>query len=162
MHITFIQTGGTIDKAYPRILKSYGFEIADPAVGRILERVRPNFTVKIVPLLRKDSLDLTDKDRKLIYHACLTELGEKIIITHGTDTMIQTAHVLRSIKNKTIILTGALLPETMRDSDAMFNIGVAIGAVQTLGYGVYVAMSGRIYPWDACKKSEKTCKFIHI
>ena len=161
MQITFIQTGGTIDKAYPRILKSYAFEIADPAVQRIFERVKPNFTAKIVKLLKKDSLDLTDKDRRKIYQACLSEPCERIVITHGTDTMIKTAEALQTLKNKTIVLTGAMLPETMRESDAMFNIGLAIGAVQILTHGVYIAMSGRIYPWDACKKSEKTCKFIH-
>lgn len=160
--IVFIQTGGTIDKDYPKQLKSYAFEIAEPAVARMMKKVRPGFRYQIIPLLKKDSLDMTDDDRALIYQTCLTAQAKRIIITHGTDTMIETARVLSSIQDKTIILTGALLPERFVDSDALFNVGVAIGAVQLVQDGVYIAMSGQIYPWNKCIKSPKTARFISL
>ncbi len=160
MEITFIQTGGTIDKDYPIRAGSYAFEIGSPAVGKILKIIRPNFRFKIISLLKKDSLDLSDSDRQLIYEMTKSLPTKRIVITHGTDTMIQTAKKLSTISGKTIVLTGALLPETFKKSDAMFNVGMAVGAIDYLKPGVYVAMSGRIYPWQRCKKSLKTAKFI--
>ncbi|MDO9575611.1 MAG: asparaginase domain-containing protein, partial [bacterium] len=91
MKITFIQTGGTIDKDYPKLAKGYGFEIGEPAVKRILEKVNPNFGFEIISILKKDSLDITDEDREKIYEVCVKADSDKIIITHGTDTMIETA-----------------------------------------------------------------------
>ncbi len=157
--ILFIQTGGTIDKDYPKKIKSYAFEIADPAVKRVLKIVKPGFSYEIVPLLQKDSLDITQKDREKIRKVCEKSSIEKIIITHGTDTMVQTAEVLCGLK-KTIVLTGALIPERFLDSDAPFNIGIAVGAIDFLGKGVYIAMSGKIFPWEKCRKSVKTARFI--
>lgn len=158
--ILFIQTGGTIDKDYPKRIKSYTFEIASPAVERILRRIYPCFRYKIITLMRKDSLDLTEKDRDLIYKTCAKFAISRIIITHGTDTMIKTAKKLSSIKNKVIVLTGSLLPERFINSDASFNIGMAVGAVNTLKNGIYIVMSGNIYPWYTCKKSIKTARYI--
>ncbi|MCL5676260.1 MAG: asparaginase domain-containing protein [Patescibacteria group bacterium] len=158
--ILFIQTGGTIDKDYPKKIRSYGFEIANPAVERIITRVKPTFRYRIISLLRKDSLDLTEKDRELIYKTCLKVPEEKIIITHGTDTMIKTAKQLCAIKNKSIIMTGSLLPEKFYDSEAMFNIGCAVGAINLVNKGVYIAMSGKIFLWNRCKKSPKTGRFV--
>lgn len=85
---------------------------------------------------------------------------KKIVITHGTDTMIKTAQVLDSIKNKTIVITGAMLPAIHKDSDALFNIGTAVGAIDHLGPGVFIAMSGKIFPWRECIKSSKSIKYI--
>lgn len=162
MKITFIQTGGTIDKEYPCRIKSYAFEITEPAVERMMRKIRPGFRYEIIPLLQKDSLDMTDKDRQLIYETCLRVETQHIIITHGTDTMTQTAKVLSGIQGKTIILTGSLLPERFIDSDALFNVGVAIGAIHLLQPGVYIAMTGQIYNWNKCMKSPKTARFINI
>lgn len=159
MKITFIQTGGTIDKDYPRLTKGYAFEIEEPAVKRILERVNPNFEFKIISVLKKDSLDITEKDRKKIYEACV-KASDKIVITHGTDTMIETAKKLSNIKNKVIIITGAMKPERFLDSDASFNIGTTIGAINILKNGIYIAMNGRIYSWDKCKRNLETGQFI--
>lgn len=161
MYILFIQTGGTIDKDYPQIRKSYSFEIAGPAVERILRRVNPNIRYGIVSLMKKDSLDITDGDRKKIVRYCRTARAKRIIITHGTDTMVQTARALGAIRNKIIILTGAMRPEKFTDSDAMFNVGSAVGAMSCLPAGVYIAMNARIYPWNRCRKN-KDCKFVEV
>lgn len=160
MKITFLQTGGTIDKDYPRKTKGYAFEIAEPAINRVLERVNPNFEFEVITVIRKDSQEITDDDRDEIYKACEKVKAERIIITHGTDTMIETAQRLNPIEDKTIILTGALLPERFSNSDAMFNIGTAVGAINVLEQGVYIAMNGRIYPSDKCARDMDTGLFV--
>jgi L-asparaginase len=160
MKIVFIQTGGTIDKDYPKKSGGYAFEISEPAVKKILERVDPSFDFEVVSVLRKDSLDITEKDRRRITEACRETDSDKIIVTHGTDTMIETAKALSAMKNKTIVLTGAFKPEKFTDSDASFNIGTAVGAINILGTGVYIAMNGRIHPWNNVKRNPKTGKFI--
>ena len=160
MKIVFIQTGGTIDKDYPKLTKGYAFEIGEPAVKRILEKVNPNFEFEIISVLKKDSLDITEEDREKIYQACQKTNSDKIIITHGTDTMIETAKKLSGIKDKIIILTGAMRPEKFKDSDADFNLGTAIGALNVLEKGVYIAMNGRIYSWDKVKRNLENGQFI--
>ena len=160
MRIVFIQTGGSIDKDYPRTQKGYAFEIGESAVKRIMQKVQPSFDFKIVSLLRKDSLDVTEGDREEIREACQTADADKIIITHGTDTMIETAKRLISIENKVVILTGAMRPEKFSDSDASFNVGTAVGAINVLGSGVYIAMNGRIYTWNRVERDRKTGRFI--
>ena len=162
MKITFIQTGGTLDKDYAQKAKTYNFEISEPAVERILEKVNPNFKYEILSVLKKDSLDITLGDREKIYDVCKNIKNSKIVVTHGTDTMVETAKRLSDIKNKTIILVGASKPEKFYDSDAPFNIGTAIGAINVLNKGVYIAMNGRIYDWNRCKKQEKNGQFIEI
>ena len=159
MKIVFVQTGGTIDKDYPSTEKGYAFEIGEPAVRRILQKVNPNFDFEIVPLLKKDSLDITEDDRRKIREACQKANSDKIVITHGTDTIIETAKKLGDIKNKVIILTGAMKPEKFSDSDASFNVGTAIGAINILKNGVYIAMNGRIYPLHNVKRNPKTGQF---
>lgn len=159
MYVQFIQTGGTIDKDYPQIRRSYSFEIADPAVGRILRRVVPNIRYSVVTLLKKDSLDITDKDRMKIVRFCRQSHAKRIVITHGTDTMVKTARALRVIRNKIIVLTGAMRPEKFTDSDAMFNVGTAVGAMSCLPVGVFIAMNARIYPWNRCYKNID-CQFV--
>ena len=150
MKITFIQTGGTIDKDYKETENHHGynFEIALPAVKTILEKIKPNFNFEIISIVKKDSLDLTNEDRENILNQCQNINGSKIIITHGTDTFKKTAEKLSVIKNKTIILTGAMKPEKFKDSDAEFNIGVTVGAVNILPNGIYIAMCGVVYKWE--------------
>lgn len=160
MKIMFLQTGGTIDKDYPRKTKGYAFEIDEPAVARILEKANPNFEFEVLTVLRKDSLEITEEDREKIFQACKDADGDRIIVTHGTDTMIETARKLSAIEDKTIILTGALLPERFSNSEAMFNIGAAVGALSAVQNGVYVAMNGRIYPWDRCRRDLDTGWFV--
>ncbi len=159
MKIIFIQTGGTIDKDYPRPTKGYAFEIGDAALVRILEKANPQFEFEVLPLLKKDSLDMADKDRERIYEACMKADSDRIIITHGTDTIIETAEKLSRIENKVIVLTGATRPERFSDSDAAFNVGTAVGAVNVLEPGVYIAMNGRIYAWDCVKRDPRTGRF---
>ncbi|MCL2621609.1 MAG: asparaginase, partial [Firmicutes bacterium] len=122
------------------------------AVKRIVDYVQPNFEYEFIRLLQKDSTDLTDADRELIRKTCAQLKDKKIIITHGTDTMHQTASVLKDIKDKVIVITGAARPESVKESDSSFNVGCAVGAINILPNGVYIAMSGRIYKWDECKK----------
>lgn len=162
MKITFIQTGGTIDKDYPQTSRGYAFEISEPAVKRILEKLNPVFEYNIITALQKDSLDITTKDRQLILQLCITAKNSKIIITHGTDTMMETAETLHSITDKTIIITGAMRPERFTNSDAPINIGVAIGAVASLPHGVYIAMHGQVYSWNDVTRDPETGQFIEI
>ncbi len=158
--MVFIQTGGTIDKDYPKAKDGYAFEIVEPAARRILQKVMPNFDFEIISLLKKDSLDLTEEDREKIHETCQKVESNKIVITHGTDTMIETAKKLSDIKNKVIILTGSMRPEKFSDSDAAFNLGTAIGAINILNTGVYIAMNGRIYPWNHVKRNLETGQFV--
>jgi L-asparaginase len=160
MKIVFMQAGGTIDKDYPRTQKGYAFEIGEPAVKRILEKAHPSFDFEVVSLLKKDSLDMTEKDRDKILEACQKTDADKIVITHGTDTMIETARKLSRIKNKAIVLTGAMKPEKFSDSDASFNVGAAVGAINVLSSGVYIAMNGRVLPWNKVKRDERTGRFV--
>jgi L-asparaginase len=160
MKILFIQTGGTIDKDYPKQTKGYAFEICEPAVKRILERINPVFGYEIKTLIKKDSLGIDDEDRKKIFDTCMNTGYDKIIITHGTDTIIETSKFLSKIKNKVIILTGAMKPERFKDSDAEFNLGTAIGAIGVVSEGVYIAMNGIVLPADKTKRDTKTGKFL--
>ena len=162
MKILFIQTGGTIDKDYPKHLKGYAFEIGEPAVKRILDKVKPDFEYEIISLIKKDSLDLTDEDREKLFITCQKTDLKNIIITHGSDTMIETAKYLSGIRNKNIILTGAMKPEKFSDSDAEFNIGAAIGAMNSIINGVYVVMNGNVFKFDEVKRDEKTGKFKRL
>ena len=159
MKITFIQTGGTIDKDYPRVSKGYAFEIHEPAAKSILKKLNPSFSYEIIPAIKKDSTDINEKDRKKILEICRQISSHKIIITHGTDTMIETARVLNQIRDKVIILTGAMLPEKFSDSDAAVNLGVAIGACNVIDQGIYIAMHGLVLEWNNCSRDKKTGQF---
>jgi L-asparaginase len=162
MKILFIQTGGTIDKDYPKQTKGYAFEITEPAVKQILEKINPSFEYEVISLLRKDSMDLTVKDKKKIFETCVEADTDKIIITHGTDTMIETAKFLSEVEKKTIILTGAFKPEKFTNSDADFNVGAAVGAVNVLEKGVYIVMNGRVFKYCEVKRDKMTGKFISV
>ena len=151
MKITFIQAGGTIDKAYPSTENTHGynFEIGDPAFISILQKINLFFEFDNMSVVKKDSLDFTDADRQMVFDAVNDCKNENIIITHGTDTIYKTAEKLSSIKDKKIILTGAMLPAEFSKSDAMFNLGMAIGAIQIIQFsGIYIALYGVVVPWN--------------
>jgi len=152
MEIAFIQCGGTIDKDYPKTRGGYGFEITNPACEKILERLNPTFTYQVIPLFQKDSLDLTEHDRDKLAEVCNTINENYIIVTHGTDTMIETAKHLSVIKTKTIILTGSMKPERFKDADADVNLGVAVGAISFVPKGIYIAMNGKVIPWEKAER----------
>jgi L-asparaginase len=141
-HLCIVTTGGTIDKIYFDDKSDY--QIGDPQIGRILDDLGVAFRYTEIPLLRKDSLHITDADRELLRSTIIAQDSAHVLVTHGTDTMVETARVLAGIAGKTIVLTGALNPARFRGSDAEFNIGTAVGAVQSLPPGVYIAMNGRI------------------
>jgi L-asparaginase len=143
-HLTIVTTGGTIDKIY--FDDKSAFQIGAPQIGEILGAIGVGFTFDVIPVLRKDSLHLTDEDRELVRRTIEAQPSRHVLVTHGTDTMVETARVLRSIPGKVIVLTGALNPARFQGTDAVFNIGCAVGAVQVLGEGVHIAMNGRI--WD--------------
>ena len=160
MKILFIQTGGTIDKDYPKSTKGWAFEISEPAVERILQKLNPSFNYRIKSVLKKDSLEITEKDRAILYNECKAANEEKIIITHGTDTITETAKFLSKIIDKTIILTGAMRPERFTNSDADLNIGISIGGVQSLKNGIYIAMHGLIIPYNEVSRNMKTGQYF--
>ena len=146
-HLLIVTTGGTIDKVY--FDDKSDFQVGDPQIGRILEELGVAFRFEVVPVLRKDSLHLDDADRELVRETIAGQDARHVLVTHGTDSMVETARVLATIPGKVIVLTGALNPARFRGSDAEFNIGTAVGAVQSLPPGVYIAMNGRI--WDPAK-----------
>ena len=145
--LLIVTTGGTIDKIYFDDKSDY--QIGDPQIGMILRELGVTFRFTVIPILRKDSLHITDDDRELIRAAIAAQEARHVLVTHGTDSMVETARVLAMVAGKTIVLTGALNPARFRGSDAEFNIGTAVGAVQSLPPGVYIAMNGRI--WDPAK-----------
>lgn len=157
-----IQTGGTIDKDYPKTNKGYAFEIDEPAVSRVLANAFPGFEFEVVSLLKKDSLEITDEDRLYLKNFIKDSQASKILITHGSDTMPDTARFLNNIAQKTIVLTGAYRPERFSNSDAAFNIGVAIGALNTLEEGTFIAMNGLVFSADRVVKNANTGMFENL
>lgn len=156
MQIHFITTGGTIDKVYFDAKSDY--EIGPPQVEEALKEAGVAFEFTVESVLAKDSLELTAGDRDLIRARVAANQAAHIVVTHGTDTMVETAAVLRSVPGKTIVLTGAMQPARFRHTDAIFNIGMAVGAVAALPPGVYIAMNGRIFdPARVRKNRDKHC-----
>ena len=152
--ILILTTGGTIDKIYFDA-KSV-FRVGEPQIAKILSTANVTVRYEVDTLLRKDSMDLTAEDRALIVRRALEARHRHILITHGTDTMIKTARALRDISGKTIVLVGSLTPAQFKATDAEFNIGFAMAAVQTLPHGVYLAMNGCIFdPLRVRKNSER-------
>ncbi|GAA5317594.1 MAG: asparaginase domain-containing protein [Candidatus Pelagadaptatus aseana] len=143
MKIKVITTGGTIDKTYFDQKSTY--QVGEPQVDGVLQRANVVVDYSVCPLMQKDSLEMTALDREAIRDTVSTSQEDKIIITHGTDTMIQTAESLESVVNKTVVLTGSMFPAQYRDSDAVFNLGGALMAVQVLPPGIYIAMNGRLF-----------------
>ena len=146
-HLTIVATGGTIDKIY--FDDKSTFQIGAPQIGEILSALGVAFSFDMIALMRKDSLHMNDADRDLIRRTILAQPHRHVLVTHGTDTMVNTARVLADIPGKTIVLTGALNPARFQGSDAVFNIGCAVGAIQALPDGVYIAMNGRV--WDPAR-----------
>ena len=145
--LLIVTTGGTIDKVY--FDDKSDFQVGEPQIGRILEELGVAFRFRVIPIIRKDSLHIDDADRELLRATIAAQPARHVLITHGTDTMVETAQALASLGDRTIVLTGALNPARFRGSDAEFNIGTAVGAVQSLPPGCYIAMNGRI--WDPLK-----------
>lgn len=158
--LCIVTTGGTIDKIY--FDDKSDFQVGEPQIGRILEELGVAFRFEVIPLLRKDSLHITDADRELVRAAIAAQPARHVLVTHGTDSMVQTARVLSSLTDKTIVLTGALNPARFRGSDAEFNIGTAVGAVQCLPPGVYIAMNGRIWNPERVRKNVEANRFEPI
>jgi len=161
MAIRIFITGGTFDKEYNELNGQLYFK--DTQMPDLLEMGRSRVDVEIRTLMMIDSLEMTEEDREMIVYQCSNSDEDKIIITHGTDTMATTAQVLaQKVKNKTIVLTGAMIPIKFGSSDGLFNLGSALAFVQTLPYGVYVAMNGRYFNWDNVRKNKKTGFFEEV
>ena len=154
MKIKLLITGGTIDKVYNELTGE--LEFSDSHLEKMLKRSRSTLDISSEILFLKDSLDMTDEDRELILSKCLSSTEDKIVITHGTDTMVETAKLLGDqAKGKTIVLFGSMIPYSINNSDALFNLGVALSAVQNKKQGVYIAMNGQIFDFDKVKKNKK-------
>lgn len=161
MAIRIFITGGTFDKEYNELNGELYFK--DTHMMDLLEMGRCRLQVEIRTLMMIDSLEMTDEDRDLIVHQCTQAEEDQIIITHGTDTMSETAKILaKKVKGKTIVLTGAMIPIKFGSSDGLFNLGGALAFVQTLPAGVYVAMNGRYFNWDNVRKNKQTGVFEEI
>lgn len=151
MKIKFLAVGGTIDKVYFDALSKY--EVGESNIHDILKNARVNFEYEVASLLKKDSLEMTAADRKLVLKAVQQEPWKHIVITHGTDTMVETAKELEKATGKVIVLTGAMEPAKFKTSDAVFNLGLAVAAVQTLQPGAYISISGRVFSAGNVKKN---------
>ncbi len=158
--IDIFTTGGTIDKVYFDALSEY--QIGPTTLPDILRENGVFAAHRITQLLRKDSLDLTNDDRALIRAAVEASDAARILVTHGTDTMVQTAARLSDVAGKTIVLTGAMQPASLRNSDAAFNVGFALAAVQTLPPGVYIAMNGQIFDPAKTEKDRSGQQFVTV
>ena len=156
--IRIFVTGGTFDKTYNELTGELYFK--DSHLPEMLKLGRCNLEVEVRTLMMIDSLHMTDDDRQIILQQCRTAPESRIVITHGTDTMVETAGVLaQGIGNKTIVLTGAMIPYKFGSSDGLFNLGSALAFAQTLPAGVYVAMNGRYFSWERVRKNRKTGMF---
>lgn len=161
MAIRIFITGGTFDKEYNEITGQLFFK--DTHMHELLEKGRSKVPVEIRTLMMVDSLEMTDHDRELIAHQCNQCEESRIVITHGTDTMGETAKLLaQKVKDKTVILTGAMIPIKFGSSDGLFNLGSALAFAQSLPAGVYVAMNGRYFHWDNVRKNKQTGIFEEI
>jgi L-asparaginase len=157
MQIKIFTVGGTIDKIY--FDKKSKYQVGEPAVDQVLKEANINFAYQIEPILRKDSLDMTDDDRQLIFDKIEADDHKYIIVTHGTDTIIQTARKMMSIQNKVIVLTGSIEPARSKSSDAPFNIGSAVAAVQLLPAGAYIVINGRVFDPSRVQKNLELNRF---
>jgi L-asparaginase len=154
-------TGGTFDKNYNELTGELFFQ--DSHLPEMLKLGRCNLDLEIRTLMMIDSLQMTESDRQIILQQCRNAPEDRILITHGTDTMVETAKVLAAgIAGKTIVLTGAMIPYKFGSSDGMFNLGSALAFAQTLPTGVYVAMNGRYFAWNRVRKNRKTGMFEEV
>lgn len=157
MFIRFLTTGGTIDKIYFDELSQ--FEVGESQIRHVLTEGMVDFEFDVVPLLQKDSLEITAEDRDLLRTYIEKDDATHYVITHGTDTMPQTAEALTDLQDKTIVLTGALSPARFRTTDAVFNVGMAVAAVQVAAPGVYIAMSGQVFTAGNVRKNRAENRF---
>ena len=161
MAIRIFITGGTFDKEYNELNGQLYFK--DTHLNELLGLGRSLVPVEIRTLMMIDSLEMTNHDRELIAHQCNSCEENKIVITHGTDTMAETAQMLAAkVKNKTVVLTGAMIPIKFGSSDGLFNLGSALAFAQTLAPGVYVTMNGRYFHWDNVRKNKETGVFEEV
>lgn len=161
MVVRIFLTGGTFDKEYNELTGELFFK--DTHIHEMLNLGRNKVEVAIRTIMMIDSLYMKDSDRKIILENCKKTKEDRILIIHGTDTMIETAKVLgNSIKNKTIVLTGAMIPYKFGSSDGLFNLGSALAFAQSLPHGVYIAMNGRYFTWDNVRKIKETGEFKSI
>lgn len=152
-----ITTGGTIDKVYFDASSEY--EVGEPTVPHVFRESGVVLPWRLESLMRKDSLAMNEEDRKTIRRTCEEASEDRILVTHGTDTMCETAEFLAGISGKTIVLTGALAPAGFRVTDAIFNLGLALGAVQSMPPGVYLAMNGTVFSAGCVRKNRELGKF---
>jgi L-asparaginase len=161
MRVRLYVTGGTFDKEYNELEGTLFFK--DTHVREMLRLGRCALDVEIRTLMMIDSTEMTDTDREMIRKSCAECATDRIVITHGTDTMAETARFLSSsIQDKTVVLTGAMVPYTFGSSDGLFNLGSAIAFAQALSPGVYVAMNGRCFNWDNVRKNKSTGVFEEL
>lgn len=161
MTIKIIVTGGTFDKEYDPLKGQLYFK--GTHVPEMLRLGRSRIHTEIKKIMMIDSLSMTNADRKIILLECTKSKQDKILITHGTDTMVETARLLgQHIKDKTIILTGAMIPYAFGSSDGLFNLGSALAFLQTLPSGVYISMNGKYFPWDNVRKNKEVGLFEQI
>ncbi|MBU0497200.1 MAG: asparaginase [Candidatus Thermoplasmatota archaeon] len=161
MSVKIIITGGTFDKEYNELTGELFFNKTH--VPEMLQLGRSRLELKIVTLMMRDSLHMTDLDIKIISDECRNSEEDKILITHGTDKMVMTGRVLgQSIKNKTVVLTGAIIPYAFGSSDGMFNLGSALAFTQTLPYGIYITMNGKYFHYDNVRKNKQNGNFEEI
>jgi len=161
MSIKLLITGGTVDKQYNPLNGELVF--VKTHLPEMIEQAKNKVDIELEVLMLKDSLDMNDNDRAMILEKCNETKEERILITHGTDTMVETAQVLgKSISNKTIVLTGAMVPFSFGKTDALFNLGTALASVQILSNGVFIAMGGKIFPWDNVRKNKEIGEFENI
>jgi L-asparaginase len=156
--VAVITTGGTIDKAYFDALSEY--QIGESVIARLLTVAQVTQTYRVIDLLRKDSLELTDVDRATLHKTVAALPERRVVVTHGTDTMTESAAVLQAIKDKVIVFTGALAPARFAESDAPFNLGMAFAAVQCLPEGVYITMNGQVFNAGHVRKDRSGSRFI--
>lgn len=155
--IKIFATGGTIDKVY--FDANSEFHVGEPGVINLLKEANTTLQISVESLMRKDSLELDDDDRATIAKAVSRCQDKHILITHGTDTMVETANALGEISDKTVVLTGAMQPALIKHTDATFNVGFAVAAVQLLPCGVFIAMNGQIFSPDQVHKNRQQQRF---
>ncbi len=161
MAIRIFVTGGTFDKEYNELTGQLHFK--DSKIGELLKMGRSRLDISVRTLMMVDSLEMTEGDRKIILESCQRCEEDQIVINHGTDTMVETAALLaQHIKDKTIVLTGAMIPIVFGSSDGLFNLGSALAYAQSLPHGVYVAMNGKYFNWDNVRKNRKTGYFEEL
>ncbi|MBA3608028.1 MAG: asparaginase [Chthoniobacterales bacterium] len=161
MAIKILVTGGTFDKEYNERTGQLFFK--DTHLAEMLQRGRSRVPVSIRTVMMVDSLEMTETDRALIVQNCVQSEENQIIVTHGTDTMTETAAAIAgAVTGKTVVLTGAMIPWAFGSSDGLFNLGSALSFVQVLPPGVYIAMNGKWFPWDRCRKNRERGEFEEI